>query len=139
MIVRFLDIVGINYHHCFNFSQRQAVLYFWRLVNILSVLDCLRAGLWLALYLCHHFTQKSRPISILSMCAVYDNNLKIIKPYISNLMRVTRFWNTLHQVRAKSEDWKANNAKVFDSKKTKGPTQDSQNRLCLPVPDGGEL
>jgi hypothetical protein len=44
-------------------------------------------------------------------------------------MRVTRFWNTLHQVRAKSEDWKANNAKVFDSKKTKGPTQDSQNRL----------
>ena len=72
------------------------------------------------------------------MCAVYDNNLKIIKAYISNLTRVTRFWNTLHQVRAKSEDWKANNAKVFDSKKTKGPTQDSQNRLCSPVPDGGE-
>jgi hypothetical protein len=26
---------------------------------------------------------------------------------ISNLVRTTRFWNNLHQVRLKSKDWKA--------------------------------
>ena len=30
----------------------------------------------------------------------------IIKTWISNLMRTTRFWNNLHQVRSKSIDWK---------------------------------
>jgi len=31
----------------------------------------------------------------------------IIKTKISNLVRTTRFWNNLHQVRSKSKDWKA--------------------------------
>jgi hypothetical protein len=31
----------------------------------------------------------------------------IVKTYISNLVRATRFWNNLHQVRSKSKDWKA--------------------------------
>ena len=31
----------------------------------------------------------------------------VIKTYISNLVRTTRFWNNLHQVRSESKDWKA--------------------------------
>ena len=35
---------------------------------------------------------------------------------------------------------KPNNLKVsLGSRKTKGPKQDSQNRLRSPMPDGGEL
>jgi hypothetical protein len=36
------------------------------------------------------------------------------------IMMTVMFWNNLHQVRSKSK-----NIKVFDSKKTKGPKQDS--------------
>jgi hypothetical protein len=43
--------------------------------------------------------------------------------------------NNLHHVRSKQPKY---NLKVFGSKKTKGPKQDSQNRLWSPMPEGGE-
>jgi hypothetical protein len=39
---------------------------------------------------------------------------------MSNLMRTTRYWNNLHQIRSKSIDWKGN--------RIKGHEHDSQNR-----------
>jgi len=30
----------------------------------------------------------------------------VINTYISNLVRTTRFWDNLHQVRSKSKGWK---------------------------------
>ena len=51
-------------------------------------------------------------------------------------MRTARFWNNLHHVRSKSNDWKAK--KSFGRNKTKGPKQDSQYRLRSPMPEGGE-
>jgi hypothetical protein len=47
--------------------------------------------------------------------------------------------NNLHHVRSKQPKYREpNNLKVFGSKKTKGPIQDSQNRLWSPMPEGGE-
>jgi hypothetical protein len=47
--------------------------------------------------------------------------------------------NNLHHVRSKQPKYREpNNLKVFGSKKTKGPKQDSQNRLWSPMPEGGE-
>ena len=43
-------------------------------------------------------------------------------------MHTKHFWNNLHQVGSTAKDWKA---KVFGSDKTKGPKEDSQNRLRL--------
>ena len=40
---------------------------------------------------------------------------------ISNLARMTRFWNNLHQVRSNSKDWKTNQFNIFESNETKGP------------------
>jgi len=44
----------------------------------------------------------------------------VIKTDISNLVRTTRFWNNLHQVRSKSKDWKAKKFKSLGAIKPKG-------------------
>jgi len=36
------------------------------------------------------------------------NNCNFWKRWISNLVRTTRSWNNLHQVRSQSKDWKPN-------------------------------
>jgi hypothetical protein len=47
------------------------------------------------------------------------------------------FWNSLHQVSLKSKIKKSNKLKVFGSKKTKEPKQDSLNCLrSANMPDG---
>jgi len=38
--------------------------------------------------------------------------------------------DNLHQVRSISKDWKANNSKVFGSRKTKGPKEHSKKIGC---------
>jgi hypothetical protein len=55
----------------------------------------------------------------------------IIETYsqISVLVRMTRFCNKFHQVRSETNDWK-----VFWSKTTKEPKQDSQSRPRSPMP-----
>jgi len=39
-----------------------------------------------------------------------------VKTLTSNLVRMTRFWSNLHQVRSKSKGWKSNVLKSFGSK-----------------------
>jgi len=53
-------------------------------------------------------------------------------------VRITRFWNNLHQLCSKSKGWNANNLKSVGSTYTEGPNQDHQNRLMSPMPEGGE-
>jgi hypothetical protein len=36
------------------------------------------------------------------------------KTLISNLVRTTRFWNNLHQVRSSSKDWNPNNLTFWE-------------------------
>jgi len=55
---------------------------------------------------------------------------------MSNLVRTTRVWNNLHQVLSKSKIWETKII-TFGSNKTKGPKYNSQNRLRLPMPEGG--
>ena len=53
-----------------------------------------------------------------------------MKTYISNLVQATRFWNNLYQVTLKVKIFQRQIfLKVVESKKTKGPKHDSQNRL----------
>ena len=59
----------------------------------------------------------------------------MVKKQISNLVHTTRFWNNLHQVRSKS---RLEIQISFESNKTKGPKQDSKNRLRSAMPEGGE-
>jgi hypothetical protein len=39
----------------------------------------------------------------------------------------------------KAKYLKANQLKIFESKKTKGPKQNSANRLRSPMPEGGNI
>ena len=50
-------------------------------------------------------------------------------------MRTTHFWNN-HQ---SQKIGKHNNLNVLGAKQNKGPTQDIQNRLGSPMPEGGEF
>jgi hypothetical protein len=52
-------------------------------------------------------------------------------------VRTTRFWNNLRQVPQGQKIGEANTMKVFVSKDTEGPKQDSQNWLRSPVSEGG--
>ena len=89
-----------------------------------------------------------------SPCGSATTNSKI-ETQISNLVCTTHFQNNLHQVRSKPNNLhqvhskpnnlhqvhsKPNNLKAFESKKTKGPKQNNQNRLGSPtcMSEGGE-
>jgi hypothetical protein len=43
---------------------------------------------------------------------------------MANVIHMTRFWNKLSYIHSQSKDWK--DKLVFEGKKTKGHTQDSQ-------------
>jgi len=53
---------------------------------------------------------------------------------MSNLVRTTRFWNNIHQVRSRSQDWKTPNKSL--SILSTMDQQDKQDRVRLPVPEG---
>jgi hypothetical protein len=53
----------------------------------------------------HENDHRKRSDNFALQRAISDQSLQI-KTYISNLVRTTRFWNNLHQVRSKSKDWK---------------------------------
>jgi hypothetical protein len=64
--------------------------------------------------------------------------LLLMQTCISKL--VTRRFSGITFIRY-TQNWKmekANNFKIFGSNKTKGPKQDSQNRLRSPMPGGGQ-
>jgi hypothetical protein len=49
-----------------------------------------------------------------------DAPCPLIKTLISNLVCTRRFWNNRHQVRSKSNDWKAKKIQVLGTIKPKG-------------------
>jgi uncharacterized protein (DUF885 family) len=50
---------------------------------------------------------------------------------------MTHKWNTLHQVLSKCRGFESHIIQVYDSKKSKGTKQDSQNWLRLHMHEGG--
>ena len=83
-----------------------------------------------------HFTQLWQINQLPQPVSKYRQSLLIlagIKMQISNVVRTARFWNNLHQVRSKSKNWKVKQNKMLGSNKTKGPKQDSENRLLSPM------
>ena len=47
------------------------------------------------------------------------------------LVRTTRFWNNVHQVRSKQKYLKPNNLKIFGSKKTKGSSKQDRQKIIV--------
>jgi hypothetical protein len=66
---------------------------------------------------------------------IVKKNIDILR---SGLVRMAYFWNNPHQVGSKVKTGKPNNLKVFESKITKEPKQDIQNRPTLPLSERGD-
>jgi len=63
--------------------------------------------------------------------SIFHQNVGIQCRYLINLVRMSRFWNDLHQVAHSQNIGKPNNLITCESKKTRGPQQDTNIRLKL--------